>query len=434
MWSPGWSAGADPDAGIAPPPLYDPREFATGFGAAGGTPPGFVADPIGAGPAGDARPNGSPGSGGPNRSRRSPSVPVAVLIGVVSAVIAALVTGGLFIAFDRNGRNGAGNGSPPPTYLTTSLDIHGLLDHVQPSVVLIRADVPAPTAPGSAPMFAGSGVIISDDGLVLTNSHLVATSSSIRVTLFDGAVKPATLVGSFPDGDVALVRIEDPGRITPAELGSSADLRVGDPVVAIGNALNLGGSASVTEGIVSAKDRNIQTPEGTLTDLIQTDAAINPGNSGGPLINASGQVVGINTAIINDAQNIGFAISIDVVKPRIEDLKRGKGTITPDTAFLGVQTQSLADVTQAVLDRYGVSSTAGAFVSDVVPGSSAADSGLKPGDVITSIDGHAITSAADIGASLRDKKAGDHISIEFEREGAEQTAAASLKSRSQTGR
>ena len=141
----------------------------------------------------------------------------------------------------------------------------------------------------------------------------------------DGSEHAATLVGASPDDDIAIIQVQDVDDLVPAELGSSDDLQVGDEVIAIGNALNLGGEPSVTRGIVSAKDRDLTAEGVDLEDLIQTDAAINPGNSGGPLVNAAGQVVGMNTAIVADAQNIGFAIAIDAARPIIEDLKAGEG-------------------------------------------------------------------------------------------------------------
>jgi S1-C subfamily serine protease len=263
---------------------------------------------------------------------------------------------------------------------------------------------------------------------VFTNAHVVAGATSVQVMLDDGSTASATLVAASDD-DIALVKVQDASGLQAAELGSSSDIKVGDPVVAIGNALNLGGQPSVTEGIVSAKNRDIQTREGTIKNLIQTDAAINPGNSGGPLLNAGGQVVGINTAIIKDAQNIGFAISIDSIKPLIDDLKNGKGTVTPDTAFLGVSTQSIGDVNAATIERYKVGAESGAFVSDVVTDSAAAVAGLQPGDVITSIDGQAIASSADVGPVIRKKKAGDQVVVEYEREGQPQRATVTLKSR-----
>jgi putative serine protease PepD len=357
----------------------------------------------------------------------------AILVGVLSAIVASLITGGLFVAFTDPGRapeEATADRGPAPT-LVAPLDIYGLLEKAQPSVVSIRTDVSSSS--GTTPFGAGSGVIISEDGLVLTNAHVIAGSTTMTVALYDGHETSATLVGSFPDDDIALIRMAEPGTVTPAVLGSSAEIVVGDPVVAIGNALNLGGPPSVTEGIVSAKDRNIQTREGTLRNLIQTDAAINPGNSGGPLLDAQGQVVGINTAIIDDAQNIGFAISIDLLKPLIEDLKAGRGDITPESPFLGVSTQTLGDVTDAVLERYGVTAEDGAFVSDVVPGSGAAEAGLQPGDVITAIDGEPVTSSTDVGAIIRNREAGEMITIEVERQGESRSIAATLKARSETG-
>src|SRR5690606_24989552 len=138
----------------------------------------------------------------------------------------------------------------------------------------------------------------------------ISALSGITVVLPDGTREEATLVGASPDDDLAVVQIEADDLVA-AELGSSDELTGGDPVIAIGNALNLGGDPTVTQGIVSAKDRDLSAEGITLTGLIQTDAAINPGNSGGPLVNAAGQVVGINTAIVADAQNLGFSIAID---------------------------------------------------------------------------------------------------------------------------
>jgi putative serine protease PepD len=405
------------DLGAAAPPEYDPRRLGP-LGAAGGVPK--LADPT-------AEP--LPATGAPRRTGPG----TAILVGVVSAVLASLVTGGLFVAFTDPARTPtevATDRGPAPT-LVAPLDIYGLLEKAQPSVVSIRTDVSS--SAGTTPFGAGSGVIISEDGLVLTNAHVIAGSTTMTVALYDGHETSATLVGSFPADDIALIRMAEPGTVTPAVLGSSADIVVGDPVVAIGNALNLGGPPSVTEGIVSAKDRNIQTREGTLRNLIQTDAAINPGNSGGPLLNAQGQVVGINTAIIDDAQNIGFAIAIDLLKPLIEDLKAGRGDITPESPFLGVSTQTLGDVTDAVLERYGVTADDGAFVSDVVPGSGAAEAGLQPGDVIVAIDGQPVTSSTDVGAIIRNREAGEMLTIEIERQGEPQTITATLKSRSETG-
>src|SRR5690606_23084488 len=187
--------------------------------------------------------------------------------------------------------------------------------------------------------------------------------------------------------DLAVVQTQGVDDLVPAELGSSDDLRVGDEVIAIGNALNLGGEPTVTRGIVSAKERSLSAEGIDLEDLIQTDAAINPGNSGGPLVNAAGQVVGINTAIVADAQNLGFSIAIDRAGPIIEELKAGNGRVTPDQAFLGVSSIDLAEVTDGMREEFEVDADLddGAFVTEVVPGTAAADAGLETGDVIVEI-------------------------------------------------
>ena len=154
----------------------------------------------------------------------------------------------------------------------------------------------------------------------------------------------------------------------------------------------------MTRGIISAKDRSLSTPTETLDHLIQTDAAINHGNSGGPLINANGEVVGINTAIFENAQSIGFSIAIDSVKTLIKDLKNGKGAVAPDEAFLGVQTVDVdsPDLDQAVKDQFGVTAAHGAFITQVTPNTAAEDAGLQEGDVIVEIDGDDVATAQDV--------------------------------------
>ena len=216
-----------------------------------------------------------------------------------------------------------------PTAVTASLtstgsDVRSVVEKAQASVVAIEfnttTSVRGRTVQGSG---AGSGVIISGNGLVLTNAHVVENATNLKVTLSDGSKYDATIIGSDTTQDIALIQLQNASNLPAATLGSSADLQVGDGVVAIGNALDLDGSLTVTSGIVSAKDRSLSNSDGsTLAHLIQTDAAINSGNSGGPLLNMAGQVVGINTAIIQNSQNLGFSIAIDSVKPLIESLQK----------------------------------------------------------------------------------------------------------------
>ncbi len=362
------------------------------------TPPTYGAAPA---------PSGEPKRRGSGRS--------ALVGGLVGAIVAALVATGMWFALpEKNGTTNVVTQVRPSATLDAGkgLDVQGLLTKVRPSVVSIQTG----TTEGEA---AGSGIILSEDGLVLTNAHVVADATSVEVHLSDGSSHAADIVGSFPNNDVALVKARGVSGLTPAELGESEKLLVGDDVVAIGNALNLGAQPTVTKGIVSALDRTISAPGVSLEHLIQTDAAINPGNSGGPLINSTGQVVGINTALIPDSQNLGFSLAID-------QIKAGKGEINADTPFLGVSTTDVAEQRAEILDRFGIDVEAGAFVASVVDGSTAAEAGLEPGDVIISINGHEVKTKEDVGAVVRASKPGEKVEVTYLREGEEHTGSAEL--------
>lgn len=297
-------------------------------------------------------------------------------------------------------------------------DIQQVLAKISPSVVAVRTQAYQrgtfyPT------QGAGTGTILTADGEVLTNAHVVAGATSIQVTL-NGETqgRTADLIGADTAADVALIKIRNASGLPPATLGKSSDLRVGDSVVALGNALDLGATPTVTEGIVSALNRSIEAPGESISGLIQTDAAINPGNSGGPLVNASGDVVGMNTAVAGDAQSIGFALAIDNVKPVADKLRAN-----PDKS--GTSSQPVAQ--RAVL---GVSllngSGPGAVIGQTAQGSPAAKAGLRAGDIVTAIDGKDIASAADLVAVLQTHKPGDSVSITWSRQGAQHTAKVDL--------
>jgi putative serine protease PepD len=390
-----------PDGGLAPPPA-PPSGAAT---AAAGTPP----------PAGPRAANGA---------KRA-----ALLGAVAGAVVAALVSAGVSVAMDDDGGSSSTAAHPIATPITTtkgSLDIGAILQKVQPSVVSIQTTERTFQGQVSA---AGSGIVLSADGLVLTNAHVVAGLGDITVVLSDGTKHAATLVGSSPDDDIAVLKAEGVDDLTAAELGSSSDLQVGEEVIAIGNALNLGGQPTVTRGIVSAKDRDLTAQGVRLQGLIQTDAAINPGNSGGPLVNAAGQVIGMNTAIVADAQNLGFSIAIDTAKPIVKDIEDGKGTITPNGAFLGVSTLDVDGLTDAQRERFDVEVDRGALVTEVVPDSAADDGGIQVGDVITKVDGRSIGQAADVREVILDHKAGDEIDVEVARGDDHETVSVTLGTR-----
>jgi S1-C subfamily serine protease len=369
-------------------------------------------------------PSGRPGlPAGPPRQRRDRSL---WLVGLVGALVGALVAGGVVALALR----GDDDGDDRPAATVTadgSLDIQAILDNVEESVVTIQ------TSGSGSGLFdgAGTGIMLTEDGMVLTNAHVISNADEIDVRLFDGSQHSATLVGSSPDDDLAVIQLEDVDDAVVAELGSSDSLRVGDPVIAIGNALNLGGRPTVTQGIVSATNRSINDVDATgrpvqLGNLIQTDAAINPGNSGGPLVDAAGQVVAVNTAIINDTQNIGFAIAIDPVRSLIEDLRNGRGEVTPDSPFLGVATIDLEDVPEAIRTELGITAEDGAFVSQVVPGSAADEAGIQEADVIVSIGGEDVASTTDVQEAIAAHDAGDEVEIGVQREGEELTLTATV--------
>lgn len=417
-------------AGFGPPPYPSPSLGGTDPAAplgpptvppSGGPPVAPIGGSFAPGPVRSAPPAGEP-------RRVRPWISGLAVGAVIGAVVASLVAGGIYVASVKTGGTVDVVDQPvsrtPVTIKGEVLDIGALLDKVRPSVVSIQIDG------GMSGEAAGSGIVIDDQGTVLTNAHVVAgaagSSTAIHIAFSDGEVVPATLVGSFPDQDVALVKTTTAKKTSPAELGSSDALQVGDDVVAIGNALNLGAQPSVTKGIVSALNRELSAEGEELENLIQTDAAINPGNSGGPLVNSYGQVVGINTAIIQNSQSVGFALSIDSVKPLIKDIEDGKGTIDGDSPFLGVETMKVADQSEEILQRFQISVDDGAFVSDVQPGSAADKAGLQPGDVVVSIDGAGVASPSDVGAAIQGKAPGDTISIEIQRQGEAKTLSAAL--------
>jgi putative serine protease PepD len=318
--------------------------------------------------------------------------------------------------------------------------VEGVASKVVPSVVMLETDIGRQSE-------EGSGIILSTDGLILTNNHVIAAAAGppkgpggppggppgapappavpggpggagagsptpkTTVTFSDGRTAPFTVVGADPTSDIAVIRVQGMSGLTPISLGSSSDLHVGQPVVAIGSPLGLSGT--VTTGIVSALNRPVSTTgesgnQNTVLDAIQTDAAINPGNSGGALVNMNGQLVGVNSAIATlggdspDAQSgsigLGFAIPVDQAK-RIADELIASGKASH--ASLGVQ----------VMNDKG---TPGAKVVDVVAGGAAASAGVPKNVVVTKVDDRPINSADALVAAVRSRAPGDKISLTFQ--------------------
>ncbi|MCZ6788346.1 MAG: trypsin-like peptidase domain-containing protein [Chloroflexi bacterium] len=268
---------------------------------------------------------------------------------------------------------------------------------------------------------SGSGVIFREDGYILTNNHVVQDADRITVVFSDGREREGEIVGTDLRTDLAVVRVDERGLPT-VPLADPTKLRVGDWVIAIGNALGLRGSPTVTLGIVSALQRSIPSGSGnvTLFDLIQTDAAINPGNSGGPLVNLQGEVVGINTAVLRgtdsgtEAQGIGFAVSMETAIPVANELVDNGRVVWP---WLGV---SVADVNPAVASEMGLTARSGVVINSIEAGAPAQQAGLEQDDVIVALGGQPVTNLRDLQRILRiDYEPGDEITATAVRDGRE---------------
>ena len=258
----------------------------------------------------------------------------------------------------------------------------------------------------------GSGIVISPDGLVLTNSHVVGSSKEIRLQDIEGFVTDAHVLGTDPDTDLALLRADGARDLHYASLGNSKNLRRGQLVVAIGNPL--GFESTVTAGVVSALGRSIRSVSGrTIEDVIQTDAALNPGNSGGPLVSSSAEVIGINTAIINGAQGICFAVASNTAQFVLSEIIR-HGYVR--RAYIGVAGQT-APVPRRHAVVAGVDNAMGALLAQIEPDGPAATAGLLPGDVVIKLDGVGIHGVDDLIRALDRDRIGRTLDMEVLRMG-----------------
>ncbi len=408
-----------------------------------GTPQNAPTTPPPHGPLGPTGPSGS-GSPSPRPGRRRTAELTAV------AVLAALLSSGGTIAAARlwndtqnpstastsSTQLGRGTDQGPVTQAdATNPNWTATATAVAPSVVSITAQLPQGVA-------QGSGVIIDHNGHVLTNNHVVAGAQKLTVTLADGRTFDANVQGTDPSTDLAVVTVSGaPSDLAPIALGNSESLKVGDPVMAVGNPLGLAGT--VTTGIVSALNRPVTTqaessnPFGTqadpvVTNAIQTSAAINPGNSGGALVNGAGQLVGINSSIASLGSSssgqsgnigIGFAIPVNEAKSIATQLI-DKGTA--QHAFLGVTPQdgSASD---------GSATRTGAKITSVSPGTPADKAGLQVGDVITAVNGDRVDSALSLVGYIREQSVGDSVKLTVIRGGKTLDITATLAARSQNG-
>jgi S1-C subfamily serine protease len=442
------------DAPAAASPTYPPPSAPSSYPP---PPPGAWTPPAGyeSGPPTPATPTAIPFSypssadatypgGAPSPSssgRRSPGrlrswLPVAL----VAALIGGAIGAGVTALANNNDDNGANitihesSAAPGAAVLSGNVTIPQLVSRVIPAVVSI--DVKS-----NGDEDQGTGMIITSSGEILTNNHVIelysqgGNTGTITVTEY-GQTKalPTTLVGYDQSKDLALLKIDNASNLPTVTFGNSGKAVVGDAVVAIGNALGLAaGTPTVTQGIISALGRSVTaggegTQTETLQNMIQTDAAINPGNSGGPLIDTSGQVIGMNTAVAGtssdgtSSQNIGFAIPAASVESLISELEKG-GQSGNGGGYLGVDITTL---TPALRQQYGFTPTSGAVILSVVSGSPAAKAGLVQGDVIVNINGTNITSSDDLQKVIQNSKAGQSVSITYYVGDSKRTTTATL--------
>jgi serine protease Do len=330
--------------------------------------------------------------------------------------------------------------APSPAEMGTS--VAPLVDRVKGSVVTIQSTKVIPRVVSEDPMMQlfrerfglgraptrrdtqrglGSGFVVSKAGIILTNNHVVAGADEVWVQLSDERRFAARVVGSDPSTDVAVVKLtHPPADLRPVQIGNSEQVRVGDYVLAIGNPLGLG--QTVTMGIVSAKNRMLGGRITQYEDFIQTDAAINQGNSGGPLFNFRGEVIGINSAILNPAiaMNVGFAIPINLARQIAEQIQRSGNVVR---GYLGVGTE---DMTPEKARHLGVPFEAGALVNVVNPGSPAATAGLRSNDVITEIAGRRIDGSAGLQQVVQSRAPKETVEVGYTRNGRKAMAKVSL--------
>jgi S1-C subfamily serine protease len=389
-------------------------------------------------------------------SWKSP-IPVAV----VSAVVGCVLAVGVVTAFDLGGghtttvvQQAPLRGEDSSNSSTAGLTPRDIYKRAAPGVVFIRAQVVEQTQSpfdfgfpqqqrGEA---TGSGFVIDGKGTVLTNAHVVSGATKVTVQFADRRVVDATILGRDESTDLAVLKVSDakPSELDPLTMGSSRDVQVGDPTIAIGNPFGL--ERTLTTGVVSATRRTIQAPNGFEIDgVIQTDAAINPGNSGGPLLDAAGRVIGINSQIEtggsgNGSVGIGFAIPIDTAKRLLPELEK-TGRI--NRGYLGVDSVTV----DKTLRDLNLPVDHGALVQTVTPGSPAAKAGISGGDIVaqlngnevrlggdivTAVDGKKVRTSDDLANAITRKKQGDKVKIDLIRDGRKLTVEATLAKRPAT--
>lgn len=359
-----------------------------------------------------------------NHSKKKKEKVTYIAIALISAIVASGVSTGLLLGFGAAGPSASGK--PSITYYSREAgDPAQLLgSQAEDRQKLSDEDIAQQVGPAVVGIVnkgtffqqeidqsSGSGIILNGDGYIATNNHVIENASNLVVILSDGTQYDAKVIGTDPRTDLAVIKIEPNQELTYAVLGDSSQLRTGENAIAIGNPLGMEFAGTVTKGVISALNRTITVENKQLT-LIQTDAAINPGNSGGALVNAYGEVIGINTVKISSeaTEGLGFAIPINEAKPILDDLILNG--YVQGRPLIGISGRA---ITEQIHQVYGY--PLGVYVVEVSPFSGAERAGIQPGDVIVKVEGKDIRSVEEINEIRDTRTVGDVLSMELNRRG-----------------
>lgn len=346
---------------------------------------------------------------------------------VIVAVVCSILSSCLTVVFMKNnlgttGLSSSGSITINSSGKTTNV-YQAVTEKALPSVVGITTTITSTNNPFSIATETegvGTGIIVDSNGYILTNSHVISDgeAKSVSVMFNDGSTEDGEILWYDAQLDLAIVKVNKTG-LTPAELGDSDNVTIGDISIAIGNPYGLDLQGTVTQGIISGLNRTITTENATMTGLIQTDASINSGNSGGPLLNESGQVIGINTAKTSEGESLGFSIPINSAKAIIESVISSGDYEKATLGIKGADAATYAAYAQA--QGQSVAVDKGVYVSEIVSGSAAEKAGLKSGDIIVKLDDEDIASMSDLTKCLYNYKSGEKASIVVNRNGQETT-------------
>ena len=353
---------------------------------------------------------------------RKRGIGLVVIVAIISSVLSSLLT----VAVVKNNiLSGTGTTNSSSEIVVNDNGkiqniYHAVTEKAMPSVVGITTTTISTNNRFAIPTESegvGTGVVVDANGYILTNSHVVSDGKANKVNVLfnDGTTTEGQVYWYDAQLDLAIVKVEKTG-LTPAEFGDSDNVRTGDISIAIGNPLGLDLQRSVTQGIISGLDRTIETEQGTMTGLLQTDASINSGNSGGPLLNQNGQVIGVNTAKASQGEGLGFAIPINTAKPIVESIiKTGKF----EKVTLGIKGIDASTYEAATNQKLGTDN--GVYVAEILDNTAAKSAGIKVGDIIVKVGDNSLTGMSDLTKALYTYSKGDTTKVVVYRDGKEVT-------------